>query len=196
MTSENADTYLGADTLQLVKLTDTLKQVQKLCLNTSNDLKQYHEKVFSEEFLQHEGRTVTNQTVDQLAEMFVQLAGKSAQLRIEYAIMAANANERLETIEKLVSKIMETSEKTIYAVILPEDHLRRMETLSMQVEELLQQKQIAVEALLEARQTLLEDGDSGESSPPRGSSGGAEKGKLLFPSRARNACVLFPSPSS
>ena len=46
------------------------------------------------------------------------------------------------------------------------------------------------------RQTLLEDGDSGESSPPRGSSGGAEKGKLLFPSRARNACVLFPSPSS
>ena len=95
MTLENAATYLGADTLQLVKLTDALKQVQKLRLNTSNDFKQYHEKVFSEEFLQHEGRTVTNQTVDQLAEMFVQLAGKSPQLRIEYAIMAANANERV-----------------------------------------------------------------------------------------------------
>ena len=109
MTLENAATYLGADTFQLVKLADTLKQVQKLCLNTSNDFKQYHEKVFSEEFLQHEGRTVTNQTVDQLAEMFVLLAGKSAQLRIEYAIMAANANERLEKIEKLISKLFETS---------------------------------------------------------------------------------------
>ena len=149
MTSEQADTSLGDDPLQLVKLTETLEQVQNLCLNTSNDLKQYHEKVFSEEFLQQEGRSITNQTVDQLAEMFVLLSGKSAQLRIEYAIMAANANERLETIEKLVSKIIATSEKTIYSVILPEDHLRRMEMLSVKVEDSWPQPQQQMEVDLQ-----------------------------------------------
>ena len=71
MTSEKAATYLVADTLQLVKLVDILKLVKQECMRINQDLKQYHEKVFSDESLQRKGRTVTHQTVDKLAEMFV-----------------------------------------------------------------------------------------------------------------------------
>ena len=87
-------------------------------MRISQALKQYHEEIFSDGFLQQEGRTVTNETVDKLAEMFVTLSEKCAQLRIEYAIMTANANERLETIEKLVSKIMEKLTQTPTRILM------------------------------------------------------------------------------
>ena len=59
--------------------------------------------------------------------------------------MVANVTERLETIEKIVSKTMEFSEKKAADPRTEEDHLRRIEMLSMKVEELLQQKQMALE---------------------------------------------------
>ena len=49
MTSEKAAAYLVADTLELVKLVDPLKPVKQECMRISQDLKQYHEKVFSDD---------------------------------------------------------------------------------------------------------------------------------------------------